>query len=117
MRGTFGGFSTPNTRVLTSRSTTSQGGSMSASTAIVLRQSALPVPLAGSLDAYIQSVSRIPVMDVTEEQRLARSLREDEDLGAAKTLVISNLRFVVHIARGYMGYGLQLADLIQEGNV
>ena len=90
---------------------------MSASTAIALRQPALPVPLAGSLDAYIQSVSQIPVMAPEEEARLARRLRDEEDLSAAQNLVISNLRFVVHIARGYMGYGLQLADLIQEGNV
>jgi RNA polymerase sigma-32 factor len=82
-----------------------------------LPTAALPVPLAGSLDAYIQSVSRIPVLEAQEEQLLARRLREEGDLGAAQNLVLSNLRFVVHIARGYMGYGLQLADLIQEGNV
>lgn len=87
------------------------------STALALRPAALPVPLAGSLDAYIHSVGRIPVMDVESEQKLARKLRDDEDLGSAQQLVLSNLRFVVHIARGYMGYGLQLADLIQEGNV
>lgn len=90
---------------------------MSGSTAIALRPAALPVPLAGSLDGYIQSVSRIPVLEAEEEQRIAKRLRDDGDLGAAQQLVLSNLRFVVHIARGYMGYGLQLADLIQEGNV
>jgi RNA polymerase sigma-32 factor len=91
--------------------------SMSSSTALALPRAALPVPLAGSLDSYIQSVSRIPVLEPQEEQLLARRLREEGDLGAAQNLVLSNLRFVVHIARGYMGYGLQLADLIQEGNV
>lgn len=90
---------------------------MSSSTALALPTAALPVPLVGSLDAYIQSVSRIPVLEPQEEQKLARRLREEGDLGAAQNLVLSNLRFVVHIARGYMGYGLQLADLIQEGNV
>lgn len=90
---------------------------MSSSTALALRPAALPVPLAGSLDGYIQSVNRIPVLAVEAEQLLARRLREHEDLGSAQQLVLSNLRFVVHIARGYMGYGLQLADLIQEGNV
>lgn len=90
---------------------------MSSSTALALPTAALPVPLTGSLDAYIQSVSRIPVLEPQEEQQLARRLRDQGDLSAAQNLVLSNLRFVVHIARGYMGYGLQLADLIQEGNV
>ncbi len=89
----------------------------SSTTAVALRPAALPVPLAGSLDSYIHSVSRIPVLEPQEERRLARRLREEGDLSAAQNLVVSNLRFVVHIARGYMGYGLQLADLIQEGNV
>ncbi|MGH8518240.1 MAG: RNA polymerase sigma factor RpoH [Panacagrimonas sp.] len=90
---------------------------MSSSTALALPIAALPVPLASCRDAYIQSVSRIPVLESQEEQQLARRLRNEGDLGAAQNLVLSNLRFVVHIARGYMGYGLQLADLIQEGNV
>jgi RNA polymerase sigma-32 factor len=85
--------------------------------ALTLRTPTALSPLSGSLDAYIQSVSKIPVLDAEQETALARKLREDQDLGAAQQLVISNLRFVVHIARGYMGYGLQLADLIQEGNV
>ncbi|MDI3260773.1 MAG: RNA polymerase sigma factor RpoH [Sinobacteraceae bacterium] len=75
------------------------------------------MPLSGSLDAYIQSVSRIPLLSAEEETRLARRLRDENDLEAAQTLVLSNLRFVVHIARGYLGYGLGLADLIQEGNI
>jgi RNA polymerase sigma-32 factor len=90
---------------------------MTESTALTLRTSTGLVPLTGSLDAYIHSVSQVPVLAAEEETRLGRKLREEDDLGAAQQLVLSNLRFVVHIARGYMGYGLQLADLIQEGNV
>ncbi|MFQ5633735.1 MAG: RNA polymerase sigma factor RpoH [Gammaproteobacteria bacterium] len=71
----------------------------------------------GSLDAYIGGVRAIPVLSREEEQRLARSFREHDDLDAARQLVVSQLRFVVHIARGYVGYGLPLGDLIQEGNV
>ncbi len=71
----------------------------------------------GSLDSYIERVSRIPVLTREEELDLARRLRNDEDLDAARHLVMSHLRFVVHIARGYSGYGLPVGDLIQEGNV
>ena len=71
----------------------------------------------GSLDSYIQSVNAIPVLDKESEFELARRLREDNDLEAARQLVMSQLRFVVHIARGYNGYGLNLGDLIQEGNI
>ncbi len=71
----------------------------------------------GSLDAYIQAVGSIPVLSKEDEQALARSLRDDEDLDAARDLVMAHLRFVVHIAKGYTGYGLPLNDLIQEGNV
>jgi RNA polymerase sigma-32 factor len=78
----------------------------------------LPIPSAiGSLDAYIGAVHRIPVLGADEEQELARRYREDSDLDAARKLVMSHLRFVVHVARGYSGYGLQMADLIQEGNI
>lgn len=78
----------------------------------------LPVPgRVGSLDAYISAVHRIPVLSVEEEQSLARRYRSEEDLEAARQLVTSHLRFVVHVARGYSGYGLQLSDLIQEGNI
>jgi RNA polymerase sigma-32 factor len=62
-------------------------------------------------------VHRIPVLSVEEEQALAHRYAEEDDLDAAKQLVASHLRFVVHVARGYKGYGLQLADLIQEGNI
>ena len=71
----------------------------------------------GSLDAYIDAVSRIPVQSREEEFALARRLRENEDLEAARDRVLSHLRFVVHIARGYTGYGLPMGDLVQEGNV
>jgi RNA polymerase sigma-32 factor len=71
----------------------------------------------GSLDAYMQEVNRIPVLSLDEEQSLARRFQDKEDLDAARMLVMSHLRFVVHVARGYSGYGLALGDLIQEGNI
>ncbi|HEX7114390.1 MAG TPA: RNA polymerase sigma factor RpoH [Steroidobacter sp.] len=71
----------------------------------------------GSLEAYVERVSRIPVLAREEEIELARRFREHGDLEAARQLVLSHLRFVVHIARGYNGYGLPMGDLIQEGNV
>jgi RNA polymerase sigma-32 factor len=78
----------------------------------------LPVPSAlGSLDAYIGAVHQIPVLTVENEQALAHRFRDADDLDAARELVHSHLRFVVHVARGYNGYGLPLGDLIQEGNI
>jgi RNA polymerase sigma-32 factor len=78
----------------------------------------LPIPAAiGSIDAYVGAVNQIPVLSLDEEQDLARRFRLSEDLDAAKHLVLSHLRFVVHVARGYNGYGLQMADLVQEGNI
>jgi RNA polymerase sigma-32 factor len=71
----------------------------------------------GSLEAYIERVSSIPMLDREEELALARRFRDHQDLDAARDLVLSHLRFVVHIARGYLGYGLPAGDLIQEGNV
>ena len=86
------------------------------STALVANN--LPIPSAlGSVDAYINAVHQIPVLTLDEEQALARRYNGDNDLDAAKRLVLSHLRFVVHVARGYNGYGLQLSDLIQEGNI
>jgi RNA polymerase sigma-32 factor len=76
----------------------------------------LPV-LSGSLDAYLQSINGISVLSAEDEKALALRLREDNDLDAARQLILSHLRFVAHIARGYSGYGLPLADLIQEGNI
>lgn len=86
-------------------------------TALTLRPQAMPVPATGSLDAYVRSVNAIPVLDAQTEHALAVRLHEHNDLQAAQQLVLANLRHVVHIARGYNGYGLQLADLVQEGNV
>ncbi len=71
----------------------------------------------GSLSAYIQAVGSVSVLSKEDEQALAHRLRDDEDLEAARELVMAHLRFVVHIAKGYTGYGLPLNDLIQEGNV
>jgi RNA polymerase sigma-32 factor len=71
----------------------------------------------GSLSAYIQAVGSIDVLSKEDEQALAHRLRDNEDLEAARELVMAHLRFVVHIAKGYTGYGLPLNDLIQEGNV
>ncbi len=71
----------------------------------------------GSLDHYIQAANAIPVLSAEQERELATRLREMNDLDAAKRLVLSHLRFVVHVARGYAGYGLPLSDLIQEGNI
>jgi RNA polymerase sigma-32 factor len=71
----------------------------------------------GSLGAYIQAVGGIAVLSKEDEQALARRFREHDDLEAARELVMAHLRFVVHIAKGYTGYGLPIGDLIQEGNV
>ena len=76
----------------------------------------LPVPV-GSLESYIQAVSRIPIMTVEQERELAKELQDENNLDAAQRMVFSHLRFVVHIARSYSGYGLPQADLIQEGNI
>jgi RNA polymerase sigma-32 factor len=78
----------------------------------------LPVVLAtDSLDAYLAKINQIPILSADREQVLARKLRDDEDLNSARELILSHLRFVAFIARGYSGYGLPLADLIQEGNI
>jgi RNA polymerase sigma-32 factor len=71
----------------------------------------------GSLDSYIDRVSQIPVLSKEAEVALAVRFRSEADLDAARQLVLSHLRFVVHIARGYLGYGLPMGDLVQEGNV
>jgi len=91
---------------------------MNQTTSTALVANNLPIPSAlGSLDAYIGAVHQIPVLSVDEEQNLARRFRDELDLDAARELVHSHLRFVVHVARGYNGYGLPLGDLIQEGNI
>ncbi len=90
---------------------------MQAATALVSTDyNRLPLR-AGSEDQYIQAVNAIPALGAEEERTLAIRYRDADDLEAARWLVLSNLRFVVHVARGYNGYGLPLADLIQEGNV
>jgi RNA polymerase sigma-32 factor len=77
-----------------------------------------PVPMpTGSLEAYISTVNRFPLLSADEERSLARRLRDDNDLDAARQMVLSHLRLVVAVARGYLGYGLPHADLIQEGNI
>src|SRR5690606_34416305 len=76
-----------------------------------------PVPAAGSLDQYIQSVNRMPMLSEQQEVDLATRLRDEGDVDAARQLVVSHLRVVVAIARGYLGYGLPHADLIQEANI
>ncbi|RTL49247.1 MAG: RNA polymerase sigma factor RpoH [Rhodocyclaceae bacterium] len=92
--------------------------------ALMLTQTANPLAnlslapsSAGSLEAYIQAANRVPMLSETEEIDLARRFREQEDLEAARKLVLSHLRLVVSVARGYLGYGLPHADLIQEGNI
>jgi RNA polymerase sigma-32 factor len=77
----------------------------------------LAVPAVGNIDAYISAVNRLPMLTADEEVSLARRLRDDTDLDAARQLVMSHLRLVVSIARQYLGYGLPHADLIQEGNI
>src|SRR3979490_2805944 len=93
-------------------------GDLMSGTALVARtgDQALAGPL-GSLDAYLERVGRIPVLTRDVERELAERFRAGGDLDAARQLVLSHLRFVVHIARGYSGYGLPIGDLIQEGNV
>jgi RNA polymerase sigma-32 factor len=77
-----------------------------------------PVPSAtGSIEAYISAANRVPLLTEEEEKSLARRLRDDGDLDAARGLVTSHLRLVIAVARGYLGYGLPHADLIQEGNI
>lgn len=77
----------------------------------------LPVPAAYSLDSYIQTANRYPMLSLEDEQRLARAWHDKQDVEAARKLVVSHLRVVVSVARHYLGYGLPHADLIQEGNV
>jgi RNA polymerase sigma-32 factor len=91
---------------------------MIVTTEVALRDNVLALngPI-GSLDQYMSAAFAIPVLSAEEEFELATRLRDSDDLEAAQQLVISHLRFVVHIARGYKGYGLPIGDLIQEGNV
>ena len=79
---------------------------------------AFPTPASlGSLDHYIQSVNRFPLLTAEQEKQLGRRLKAENDLDAARQLVLSHLRLVVAVSRNYVGYGLPQADLIQEGNI
>src|SRR5436853_7609083 len=86
--------------------------------AMTMPLGSMPVPMpTGSLEAYVQTVNRFPILSVEDERALARRFRDEDDLEAARQLVLSHLRLVVAVARGYLGYGLPHADLIQEGNI
>ena len=92
------------------------------STALTLQPSQLAMAISnpgalGTIDAYISTVNRLPMLSAEQENLLARRLRDDADIAAARELVLSHLRLVVSVARQYLGYGLPHADLIQEGNV
>ncbi|GHF89825.1 RNA polymerase sigma factor RpoH [Thalassotalea marina] len=82
-----------------------------------MQSMALTVPQSGSIEAYVQSAYGIPMLTAEREHELATRLHDDNDLQAAQELIMSHLRFVIHVAKGYAGYGLAQADLIQEGNV
>lgn len=88
------------------------------SNALTISNNAVAIPvITDDLNSYMSKIASIDLLTVEQEQSLARRLRENEDLDAARQLVMSQLRFVVHIARTYKGYGLPMADLIQEGNI
>lgn len=82
-----------------------------------MQSMALTVPQSGSIEAYVQSAYGIPMLTAEREHELATRLHDEDDLHAAQELIMSHLRFVIHVAKGYAGYGLAQADLIQEGNV
>jgi RNA polymerase sigma-32 factor len=93
---------------------------LAAQTTVISPSNALALGFSGNLgniDAYISAVNRLPMLTHEEEMSFARNLRDNNDLGAAQSMVLSHLRLVVSIARGYLGYGLPHADLIQEGNI
>ena len=95
---------------------------MTSTNALTLKPNQLAMAISnpgalGTIEAYIGTVNRLPVLSPEQEQTLARRLRDQEDLDAARELVLSHLRLVVSVARQYLGYGLPHADLIQEGNV
>jgi RNA polymerase sigma-32 factor len=83
----------------------------------VMQSMSLTVPKSGSIEAYVQSAYSIPMLTAEKEHELATRLYSDNDLKAAQELIMSHLRFVIHVAKGYAGYGLPQADLIQEGNI
>jgi len=85
-------------------------------TALTIKKDSSPA-LAGDLDAYMNTLNEFPVLNQQQERALAEKLKKDNDLDAARALVMHNLRFVIKVARGYNGYGLPLADLVQEGSI
>lgn len=88
------------------------------SNALTVNTNSMPIPvITDDLNSYLAKIANIDLLSVEQEQDLARRLRDEEDLDAARQLVMSQLRFVVHIARTYKGYGLPMADLVQEGNI
>jgi len=104
----------PTSQVGKTESTVVAGKSLATS---MMTMPALPQAGIGSLESYISAVNQMPMLTASEEMRLARELREENNLEAARALVMSHLRLVVSVARQYLGYGLPHADLIQEGNV
>jgi len=88
------------------------------SNTLTANTNSMPIPvITDDLNSYLAKIANIDLLSVEEEQNLARRLRDSEDLDAARQLVMSQLRFVVHIARTYKGYGLPMSDLVQEGNI
>ncbi len=88
------------------------------SNALTINNTAVAIPvIADDMNSYMSKIANIDLLSVEQEQTLARRLRDSEDLDAARQLVMSQLRFVVHIARSYKGYGLPMSDLVQEGNI
>ena len=90
---------------------------MTTNATALMPNQALTLSPVGSLDAYVQTVHGIPVLTPEQEKELALRFHDEQDVEAARQLVLHHLRFVVHVARGYLGYGLPLSDLIQEGNI
>ena len=87
-------------------------------TALAVNKKSMALPVVtDDLNSYLAKIAHIDLLSVDEEQTLARRLRDEEDLDAARRLVMSQLRFVVHVARSYKGYGLPMSDLVQEGNI
>lgn len=113
---TFCIISTLTLRLLKLTYTLNQGEPTTMSKSITPLQTSIAVT-AGTIESYIASAYQMPVLSVEEERSLALRLHEDNDLDAARTLIVHHLRFVIQVARGYSGYGLPLADLIQEGNM
>ncbi len=87
------------------------------STALAMTPSTSLPSVSGDIDRYLQNISRLEILTAEQERQFARQLRDHDDIDAAQSLIMSHLRFVVHIARSYSGYGLPLGDIIQEGNI